>query len=176
MALYTRFILRATLLFLLFAQWITVSGQGIVCSCCTGDDCDGCLEENDPTGVTADKSPGLGVEFETSAFSLKGDPACSYSQTMILKGNALMNEGGTARKGTNWVLTVDTTEDTANSLVPEYILDGEKIKIGQNMAGPAAAAVVQDLVSIVLQSHPFLISSELYLYRSTGNLLHPLLL
>ena len=176
MALYTRFILRATLLFLLFAQWITVSGQGIVCSCCTGDDCDGCLEENDPTGVTADKSPGLGVEFETSAFFLEGDPACSYSQTMILKGNALMNEGGTARKGTNWVLTVDTTADKANSLVPEYILDGEKIKIGQNMAGPAAAAVAQDLVSIVLQSHPFLISSELYLYRSTGNLLHPLLL
>ncbi|KAI0405878.1 hypothetical protein F4802DRAFT_596842 [Xylaria palmicola] len=113
-------------------------------SCCTGDDCDSDeegLEMNEiQTAPTADMSPGLGVEFETDSFNLQGDPQCSYEQTNQLKGKVL---GG--RKGDHWELTVDTTRDMANQLQAEYIIDGLTVKIGQNMAGQAGAAVAADL-------------------------------
>ncbi|KAI0154574.1 hypothetical protein GGR57DRAFT_512079 [Xylariaceae sp. FL1272] len=115
--------------------------------CSAGDsDCDADdqgLEVNDEgDSVTADHSPGMGVEFETGSITLKGNPECKMKDTLNLKRMVL---GG--RTGDNWQLTVDTTLESANSLVPEYILDGKLIKIGQRQAGPAAAAVAEDLAA-----------------------------
>lgn len=47
------------------------------------------------------------------------------------------------------MLTGDTTVDLAY-LNAEYIINGVNVKIGQNMAGLAAAAIAADLVSLAL--------------------------
>lgn len=52
------------------------------------------------------------------------------------------------RKGTNWKLTADCLGD-ASVLDAEYILDGRQIKIGAGTAIVAAAAIVDDLVSLI---------------------------
>ncbi|KAI8944110.1 hypothetical protein F4801DRAFT_572847 [Xylaria longipes] len=137
-----------TFALLVLSQWILwVEAQGDTLSCCVGEDCDSDadsqgLELNEAqTAPNADMSPGLGVEFETDTFYLEGDPACDYKQTDQLKRAIL---GG--RKGDTWELTVDTTLDMANRLQAEYIMNGLAVKIGQNVAGQAAAAIAADLI------------------------------
>ncbi|KAJ3580553.1 hypothetical protein NPX13_g18 [Xylaria arbuscula] len=134
------------LVLVVISQWLlSVQGQGETFSCCTGDDCDADdegLELNEvQASPTADMSPGIGVEFETNAFTLLGNPPCTEVETFQLKGKVL---GG--RKGDSWQLTVDTTLAAANQLQAEYILDGLKVKLGQGTAGPAAAAIAADLL------------------------------
>ncbi|KAI0198381.1 hypothetical protein F4808DRAFT_436186 [Astrocystis sublimbata] len=128
------------LLYLILSQWIILVFSQI------GGECDADsqgLELNEPQigSPTADMSPGLGFEFETGAFTLVGNPECDIHQTNELKARIL---GG--RKGDTWALTVDTTLETPNRLQPEYIMDGLKVKIDQNMAGKAAAEIAADLV------------------------------
>ncbi|KAI0427511.1 hypothetical protein F5Y09DRAFT_344619 [Xylaria sp. FL1042] len=131
----------------ILSQWILpIHSQSDPTSCCTGDDCDADdegLELNEiQVSITADLSPGIGAEFETGTFYLVGNPQCTYQQTDQLKGRVL---GG--RKGDNWELTVDTTLDMPNRLQAEYILNGQTIKIGQGMAGQAAADIAADLMN-----------------------------
>lgn len=92
-------------------------------------------------GPTSDKSAGLGVEFESSAV-IFSSPQCSISDTNQAKGKLVGN-----RKGVNWELTADTTNEIAGQLTAEYILDGTQIKIGDGTASAAAAAVSGDLIS-----------------------------
>ena len=108
------------------------------------DKSDNSCDDETPTldSPTGDKSAGLGMEFECLAIIL-GSPGCSASDTNEAKRKVV---GG--RKGTNWELTADTTSDIAGSLTAEYILDGTKIKIGDDTASAAAAAVSSDLVRI----------------------------
>ncbi|KAI1349146.1 hypothetical protein F5Y01DRAFT_327670 [Xylaria sp. FL0043] len=106
----------------ILSQWTSlIHAQGNPMSCCMGDDCDADdegLELNEvQSAPTADLSPGIGPR-------------------RVLGG----------RKGDNWELTVDTTRDAANQLQPEYILNGQIVKTGQGMAGPAAAAIAADLL------------------------------
>lgn len=105
---------------------------------------DACDNET-PTldGPTSDKSAGLGIEFESSGVILSSK--CTIENTNQAKGKVI---GG--RKGTNWKLTADTTNNVAGSLTAEYILDGTVIKIGDGTASAAAAAVSNNLVRISL--------------------------
>lgn len=98
-----------------------------------------------PTDVAGIGSAGLGIELESSYVQLFYSPkdhpsSCSDWDFESAKGKAV--EG---HSGTNWKLTVDvyTPVDDApySRLNPEYVLDGTRIKIGTNAAGPAARAV-----------------------------------
>ena len=95
-------------------------------------------------GPTADKSAGIGVEFETGSITFSNSQ-CSLTDTSQAKGQLV-----DARQGQYWKLTADTTGDIAGSLTTEYILDGTQLKIGAGTAGPAAAAVASDLVSVLM--------------------------
>jgi hypothetical protein len=88
----------------------------------------------------------MGVELEAGELLFRSQ-GCDRPSTVALKGN-LVN----SRQGTNWDLTADTTPDDEGFLTAEYILDGTKIKIGSNMAVPAALAVTQDLVRVRISS------------------------
>lgn len=92
-------------------------------------------------GPTKDKSPGLGIEFESSNIRLKSETA-DQKVTFASKGKLLGK-----RKGTNWKLTADTTGSMADTIAAEYILDGTEIKIGAGTAAVAAEAVAKDVVS-----------------------------
>ncbi|KAL8881308.1 MAG: hypothetical protein Q9198_001467 [Flavoplaca austrocitrina] len=109
--------------------------------CCIGQCGDDDNGNQAPTldGPTSDKSPGIGVEFETSGvvFESKG---CDKSSTDKCKGKMV---GG--RQGENWMLTADTTSNIAGQLVAEYILDGTQIKLDTGKAAEAAARVADDI-------------------------------
>ena len=104
---------------------------------------DSCLDEA-PTldGPTSDKLAGIGVEFESSVvvFTKNG---CSAADTNQAKGQQV-----SGRKGDNWQLTADTTQEAAGMLTAEYILNGKTIKIGTGATSAAAAAVSSDIVRI----------------------------
>lgn len=105
---------------------------------------DPCLNEA-PTldGPTSDKSAGIGVEFESQAVTF-GKPGCSSGDTNQAKGQQVGD-----RKGDNWQLTADTTNEVPGQLTAEYILNGVTIKIGTGAASAAAAAVSGDIVSTI---------------------------
>ena len=140
-------LLGSILFFVLFvhpknvsAVAVHVQERGISSSCCIGcadDDVD-IAPTND--GPTSDRSPGIGVEFETSAITFNSATANAAS-TYPLKGK-LVN----GRQGPNWQLTADTTGDSPGVLYAEYILDGRTIKIGTGVAAVTANLVAQDLV------------------------------
>ncbi|KAL9033431.1 MAG: hypothetical protein Q9180_005945 [Flavoplaca navasiana] len=90
-------------------------------------------------GPTADASPGIGVEFESSGVIFESK-ACERSDTVVSKGKMV---GG--RHGDNWMLTADTTPPGGGRLYAEYILDGTKIKLGTGEAAEAAAGVANDI-------------------------------
>jgi hypothetical protein len=97
-------------------------------------------------GPTPDNSAGIGVEFETSRI-IFGNKDCSQDDTNAAKGKLVNN-----RKGDNWQLTADTTQNIAGQLTAEYILNGINIKIGTGDAKKAAAAVASDIVSCTLEN------------------------
>lgn len=97
-------------------------------------------ESND--GVTPDKSPGIGVEFETSGIVFKSSD-CSQKDTFSSKGKLVDNR----RDPGFWNLTADTTFNAAGYLTAEYILDGKNIRIGSGKAQSVAASVAKDLVT-----------------------------
>jgi hypothetical protein len=103
----------------------------------TGSDTDEFASDDGPT---ADKSAGIGVEFETGSITFSNSQ-CSYTDTSQAKGQLVE-----ARQGQYWKLTADTTDDIAGRLTTEYILDGTQLKIGAGTAGPAAAAVAGDFI------------------------------
>ena len=105
-----------------------------------GEPCEIDDEASTLDGPTTDKSAGLGVELESSGVTL-GSDKCSASDTNQAKGKVIGN-----RQGDKWELTADTTNEIAGLLTAEYILDGTKIKIGDDTATAAAAAVSGDLV------------------------------
>ncbi|KAL8867378.1 MAG: hypothetical protein Q9198_008538, partial [Flavoplaca austrocitrina] len=90
-------------------------------------------------GPTADGSPGIGVEFETSGVIFESKD-CTRSNTVVSKGKMV---GG--RQGDNWMLTVDTTPSKEGRLSAEYILDGTQIKLDTGKAAEAAAGVANDI-------------------------------
>lgn len=94
-------------------------------------------------GPSADGSAGIGIEFESPFFYFVNDK-CSLDDTNAAKKHLV--EG---RKGTNWMLTADTGSN-AGKLFAEYILDGQKIKLGKGDAAKAAKAAADDLVSAVV--------------------------
>lgn len=112
------------------------------------DQVDPCLDNEATTldGPTSDQSAGIGVEFETRQISF-GSTGCSPSDTNQAKGQVVGN-----RKGNNWELTADTT-NIAGILSTEYILDGTKIKVGDDTATAAAAAVSGDIVRADIFAH-----------------------
>jgi len=108
--------------------------------------CDGDDEGSEaPTldGPTSDKSPGIGVEFETAVVQFKSTVkgGCSKKATDASKGKQVDN-----RNGKYWKLTADTIGDP-DVLTAEYILDGTQIKIGAGTAKEVAAAIEKDFVS-----------------------------
>ena len=104
-------------------------------------------------GPTADKSAGQGIEYETGQL-LFVSPTCNEGDTFKLKGKLV---AGRQDKTTppNWMLTGDSTTGLKGQLQAEYILDGINIKVGANAAGPAAAAVANDIVSCCLSHCSF---------------------
>ena len=113
--------------------------------CCIGQCGDDDNGNQAPTldGATSDRSPGIGVEFETGSIRFSSEK-CTKPDTDGSKGKVVGN-----RQGDNWKLTADTIGD-AGVLDAEYILDGTQIKLGTGKAAEAAAAVANDLVSIRL--------------------------
>ena len=126
-------------------------------------DVDPCLNEA-PTldGPTSDQSAGLGVEFESSGVILTS-PKCNQADTNQAKGKQIGD-----RKGTNWKLTADTTQDIPGSLTAEYILNGQTIRIGTGAASAAAAAVSSDVVRNCLLTSTRHIQRLMGLCRSHG--------
>ena len=106
-------------------------------------DSDPCLNQA-PTldGPTSDKSAGIGVEFESTRVTFRKE-GCSVKDTNDAKAMQIGD-----RKDANdlWKLTADTTLNTPGLLSAEYILNGQKIKIGDGVATAQAAAVSSDLV------------------------------
>ena len=96
----------------------------------------------DEDGGTIDKSPGIGVEFETGHIRFFSSN-CDKASTDALKGKMVGN-----RHGDNWMLTADTTLNDAGLLDAEYILDGRNIKLGTGAAEQAADEVRRDVVRI----------------------------
>ena len=120
-------------------------------------DDDPCFDESPiEDGPTSDQSPGIGVELESSRvkFSKAG---CSEQETFAAKGEVV---GNRKDKDGLWKLTADTTDELAGSLTAEYILSGEKIVIGSNVATGVAAQVSSDLV--IASPRP---SHSLFFYR-----------
>ena len=115
-------------------------------TCCIGqcDDDDNGNQAPTLDGPTSDRSPGIGVEFETSGIIIESKD-CDKPSTDTSKGAMVGN-----RQGDNWKLTADTTLNRAGALVAEYILDGTKIKLGTGKAAEAAAAVSNDIVILPL--------------------------
>ena len=122
--------------------------RGAGWSCCggdeadDGDDNDGDCEELPLTpimdGPTSDKSAGLGVEFETTGLRFESK-SCSPLDTNQAKGQVVDK-----REGTNWRLTADVLDK--GLLSAEYIIDGEKVKLGSGAAATAATAISNDIV------------------------------
>jgi hypothetical protein len=128
------------LLFLRLLQWLPISNaQGANCV--------------KPSREFAPGVPGFGVEFECTEWTLNS-PGCSGDMTWKCKGQPLLNGiDRTARSDTTWELTGDTTYGVPGRLTAEYILLGTKIKLNENMAAPAAAAVSEDIVNTF--PHPY---------------------
>lgn len=95
-------------------------------------------------GPTSDRSPGIGVEFESSQFVFV-NKECKKEPTFASKGKDI-----DGRAGKDWSLTVDTTENMAGHLTGEYILNGKTIKLGSGRAKQAATEVKKDLVRVDL--------------------------
>lgn len=95
------------------------------------------------TAATADKTAGIGAEFETAELTLKNS-GCSKADTDKLEKVVIG-----AHRHTNWELTADTTFN-AGGLHAEYILDGTKIKVGSGAAARAGAAIAKDFVSATI--------------------------
>ena len=116
--------------------------------CCIGscpDDDEG-NEASTLDGATADKSPGIGVEFEAQAirFASKGEN-CAKSDVDLSKGKLIDQRQG-SENPPHWMLTADTTLSEDLLLDAEYILSGVEIKIGSGDAAKAADAVGKDIV------------------------------
>ncbi|PYI09722.1 hypothetical protein BO78DRAFT_427094 [Aspergillus sclerotiicarbonarius CBS 121057] len=99
-------------------------------------------EDITPTddGPTPDRSPGLGIEFETSSLELHSS-TCKLEGTLASKGKEI-----SGHTNTYWSLTVDTTAEVDGKVKGEYILNGKEIKLGAGTAAPAAENVQKDLV------------------------------
>ncbi|KAG8534353.1 uncharacterized protein KY384_001197 [Bacidia gigantensis] len=108
-------------------------------------DADSCEIDEASTldGPTSDKTAGLGIEFESLGVELRSE--CDSSKTNQAKGKGIGSQGKDPRQGDKWKLTADTTAEIAGRLTAEYILDGTKVKIGDDTATAAAAAVSGDL-------------------------------
>lgn len=113
---------------------------------CCGASCDDEADEDEEAGPEdggiVGGTAGMGVEFESGTVQMVSVNGCSDAETFESKGKMIAN-----RQGTNWMLTADTMA-AGDGLDAEYILDGKTIKIGKDMAGPAAAGVAADIVSL----------------------------
>ena len=97
-------------------------------------------------GGTFDKSPGIGVEFESNSLIFRNDK-CPLNDAFKSKAKEV---SGRKDKNNHWALTVDTTSTAKGNvnLAGEYILNGKKIKLGSGDAGKAAQEVSKDLVRL----------------------------
>ncbi|KAJ5201417.1 uncharacterized protein N7498_006080 [Penicillium cinerascens] len=113
------------------------SGESDPFSDCKAEDLD-----IDPfeDGPTADRTAGLGVEFETGGFYFTSVGNCGKENTFASKNKAI-----SGHQATDWDLTVDTTAEMSNRLDAEYILNGKIIKLGTNQAVQAAKDVASDI-------------------------------
>lgn len=94
---------------------------------------------------TTDGTAGIGVEFESPAFTLKHD-GCSKEDTDDTRKKIIGR-----RQGKNFMLTADTgASEVGGKVQAEYILDGTQIKVGDGSAAAAAKAAADDLVSAVM--------------------------
>ena len=91
-------------------------------------------------GPTADGTAGIGAEFESPFFYFT-NPDCSIEDTNAAKKQVIAQ-----RTGTNWELTADSTSDQGK-VNAEYILNGERIKVGSGDGATAGKAWADDLVS-----------------------------
>lgn len=91
-------------------------------------------------GPTADRTAGIGAEFESFQFRLE-KLKCDLDKT-----NAAKRQRIEGRHGPNWELTADST-GVRGELQTEYILDGREIKVGSGDAAKAGKAIADDLVS-----------------------------
>ena len=85
---------------------------------------------------------GIGAEFESPAFTFQ-NPKCSNEDTDAAKKEVVAD-----RKYDTLYLSADTGSGQ-RKLNAEYILDGEKIKVGTGDAAMTKKAVADNLVSTV---------------------------
>ncbi|OTA64293.1 hypothetical protein K449DRAFT_421652 [Hypoxylon sp. EC38] len=107
------------------------------------DVCQAAVEDNEGDGLTAptaDRTAGIGAEFETIEFWLNSK-TCDKESTDKAKRQVVAE-----RTGLNFALTADTTE-TPGKLNAEYILDGQNIKVGTGDAARAGAAASADFIA-----------------------------
>lgn len=83
---------------------------------------------------------GIGAEFESIGFTFENS-RCSNEDTNAAKKEVVDN-----RRHDTWYLSADTGSGQGK-LNAEYILDGEKIKVGTGDAAKIGKAVANDLVS-----------------------------
>ena len=107
------------------------------------DECEQDVEKTEMVeldGATADRTAGIGAEFE-SAFFYFVNKDCSAEDT-----NTAKKEVVAGRSGTNWILTADTGGGSGK-LNAEYILNGQNIQVGSGDGAKAGKAIADDLVS-----------------------------
>jgi hypothetical protein len=96
-------------------------------------------------GPTDDGVAGIGAEFETTEIQFI-QPTCNLADTFKAKRKVVVGHAGK-----NFELSVDTSvEQGQGKLSAEYVLDGRRIKVGQDMAAAAGRAAHDDLVSTIL--------------------------
>ena len=90
-------------------------------------------------GGISDKSPGIGIEFESSGLDFVNE---EFALNDAYKSKAKKIKGRKDEHN-HWALTVDTTSKSERNvnLAGEYILNGKLIKLGTQDAGKAAEAV-----------------------------------
>ncbi|KAL8671114.1 MAG: hypothetical protein Q9168_004383 [Polycauliona sp. 1 TL-2023] len=89
-------------------------------------------------GITADSTAGIGAECESPLFYFE-NPACNEPDTFAARKQII-----NGRTGTHWQLTADTGQQ--GKVNAEYILDGQKIKVGNGDAAKTGKAVAEDLI------------------------------
>ena len=144
-------LLRLSPLFLFFVSSmprnVALAGQ-----CCSGEDngtpectTDGINDNGDQT--PANNAAKIGYELEAGRIRLAPEKdGCTEAQTDQAKGHLLAG-----RKGKNWMLTADTLVSAIpyQQVDPEYILDGQNIKLGTPDLQNAANAAAADFVSSI---------------------------
>lgn len=115
-------------------------------------------------------TPGIGIELESRGIRfLNNNPKClpperggeaDDSKVLKVKGSiiTLVDDPQTGPSSDEWVLTAEHsgTEDTTgiSRLVPEWIIDGTKVKLVSDPKGGRVGAVARDIRDFLVSNEP----------------------